>query len=277
MVRENCFTTAIGDADVGLNVFCGFCYTYVTLTAQRSWQLPFASTHAGRTITISDLFGAINGANNILVTTTETIDGYSTYIIRYKYGSVTFLSNGTTWKVVSDDAYVGEEDVLAAASFSGASFDVVLTSWLALGYKSFKFRLDNIVYGGGAGAALYARTSTDGGSSFAATGYKCAFKYNSQNTTSGVWSGTSSPTTTGLEFGYVDDDSGNRANAEVTLFDPEAVGYSIMIGESEYYYDVRMFWHTSISVLETSANVDAIRFLIGTSTFSCNYTVIGRR
>jgi len=71
--------------------------TNATFTAPRTFILPLAnSVNAGYEIIVADLFGAINGVNNISISTTgsDSINGIYTISINAPYGMRRLISNG---------------------------------------------------------------------------------------------------------------------------------------------------------------------------------------
>lgn len=110
--------TAIADTNVTLtSTHCIIAYT--SLTVGRTATLPSATTNAGRIYIIKDETGSA-GTNNITVATTssQTIDGATTYIIGANYGWVAVYSNGANWSVVDSSSGVLDSDLTALANIS---------------------------------------------------------------------------------------------------------------------------------------------------------------
>src|SRR5215831_12534262 len=88
-----------GDAAVVIASTTNIEMTTTNLTANRAWTLPSASAYGqGNVITISDVAGAINGANTITVTRagSDTINGATTTVLSAQYGIVQLVSDGTS-------------------------------------------------------------------------------------------------------------------------------------------------------------------------------------
>jgi hypothetical protein len=126
--------TPRGDADYSITVNDRLVALTATLTAVRTWTLPAASTvPGGRTITIQDEGGGISAASHLLFSPTgaDTIDGFTGWRLKAKFGGLTFRSNGTnkwsiaaTWQVsaIADAPYtatVGDQ-VVAYTSITAA-------------------------------------------------------------------------------------------------------------------------------------------------------------
>lgn len=75
--------------------------TYTTTGAVTSLTLPTAQVIDGRVIVIKDA-GGNAATNNITIDTegAETIDGANTQVISTNYGSITIISDGTTWYLI---------------------------------------------------------------------------------------------------------------------------------------------------------------------------------
>lgn len=116
--------------------------------------------------------GAI--ANSLLTTRGDLIRRNATIPERVALGTVgkVLMSDGTDPGWEEPDLKV----LLASGSLSGATVDIVLTSYIALGYTRFK-----LVYRGWQGVTdaqlLWLRVSVNGGSSFLATGYGGSVAY----------------------------------------------------------------------------------------------------
>jgi len=95
-----------------------------TQTTAVSITLPPPS--AGRLINIKDYFGNA-GTNNITILphASETIDGASSYVIKYNYGFVQLVSDGTNWYVIAKSYNI--KSSVYIASFDNAVGDVMYT------------------------------------------------------------------------------------------------------------------------------------------------------
>lgn len=109
--------SAVGDTNYSVLNTDRIVATNATLTAQRTFTLPLASTmKPGQLIQIIDEFGSINGSNNILVNTTggNTINGVSSEIIEAQYGQRIFECDGVS-KYTFDSGIVrlGKSQILS--------------------------------------------------------------------------------------------------------------------------------------------------------------------
>jgi hypothetical protein len=85
------------------------CYiAFSAQTAQRTITLPDSTSNAGRIYMIADELG-VAGTTNIIVATTssQNIDGSTTYTINANYGYVVVMSVGGAWKVISKSVASG--------------------------------------------------------------------------------------------------------------------------------------------------------------------------
>jgi hypothetical protein len=100
-VRGSLGLNRTGVADTAYSILGTDCIiAYTSLTAGRTATLPTAASVTGRTYLVKDETGTA-ATNNITVATTssQTIDGASTYVISTNYGWVAVYSDGTNWKI----------------------------------------------------------------------------------------------------------------------------------------------------------------------------------
>jgi hypothetical protein len=270
--------TGHGDSDYTILQTDGLVYTTAFMSAARTWTLPSAALYgAGRQITIADWFGWVTVIATLTIDGdgSETIDGALTYTLRHERSSVTLMSNGSSWKVI-DESYCGH-DILKTGNFStSTSLDFVLSSYSVRGYKSFKFLFYNVT-ATGADPEILARVSTDGGSSFAATGYITNYRYYHE-TGAAAWGGNAS-NTTGAYVAFAHNQTENKLNFEFNLFyNDNLPGYPMFGTRWECYYGTKVYQGYGTSVYENSSDVDAIRFIATVAgTLAGSYTLIGVR
>ena len=92
-------THTTGDATVVIASGTNIELTTTNLTASRAWTLPTAAAYGqGNHLWISDVAGAINGANTIVVTraSADTINGATTATLASQYAFIELVSDGTS-------------------------------------------------------------------------------------------------------------------------------------------------------------------------------------
>lgn len=93
--------TALNDISTTLNADQVY-ITFSTQTAARTVTLPSATTNAGRVYVIADELGTAATHNiNVATSSSQTIDGASSYTINQNYGTITVISTGSGWKKIS--------------------------------------------------------------------------------------------------------------------------------------------------------------------------------
>lgn len=107
--------TTFGNANYNVLTSDKVVSTSVTLTAQRTVQLPAPNTvNAGFELIVTDAFGGINGANDILVTTAAgTINGVASETIEATRGWRRFISDGVSnWSFDAAVVYLNKTQTL---------------------------------------------------------------------------------------------------------------------------------------------------------------------
>lgn len=124
-----------GDSTFTIPRYANTAITTASLSAPRAWTIrPASDYETGATIRIIDAAGAINGANNIVVTRSgsDTINGATTYLFNESRGTVTLTKTGdTTWSAVTQMAggrviILGQSAV--AAPHTGDTNETVLAT-----------------------------------------------------------------------------------------------------------------------------------------------------
>lgn len=126
------------------------------------------------------------------------------------------LAKGTTGKVLTmnaNDPNWEEPDIkfLQTGNLTGATVDIVLTSFIALGYTNFRLTMEN-AQPATDNTALWLRVSNNAGSSFATVSYKSLM-----NTTDGVTQATSNSAVSFLLSAIVGNQSGEDAQIEAFI------------------------------------------------------------
>jgi hypothetical protein len=272
----NGMPTAHGDSNYTVLDTDGYVYTSAAFTAARTWTLPSPLSYIERTLTISDAFGGLSAANTLIISSSELIDGASTYVMRNPYESVTLQSVGSSWKIIAK-VHAGEDQLISGYISGVASLDISLTPWALLGYKSYKLRMNNFVTNNEVNVIM--RLSTDGGATFAATGYVTTYHYAQSDSAAGVWGGVGNYNTTGMVVGWWDPaTTGSHFVAEATLHNPQLTTYPIMdvVGDN-YSYNL-IYLMLVDAVWPTSQDVDTIRIIPTSGNINgCFYSLSGQR
>ncbi len=159
--------------------------------------------------------------------------------------------------------------LLASGSFAGSStLDIVLTSYTS--YRAIKFFLTGVTVSVD-GAGLYARTSTNGGVSYDAGASDYSWSYASQTVFDVA---DSQIVIDGLNIGNA---AGEHSEWEITLFNQASATLKTMMSWCGGYVFTTGVCNdvTGAGIRMTAADVDAIRFLPSSGTFSGNYAVYG--
>ncbi len=118
--------TPVGDANYSVLTTDRYIGLTTTLTAVRTLTLPAAATvPGGRVVTIQDEAGAISpGAyERIVPTGTDTIDGASQWLLKTRYGAVSFIANNANaWSVRME----GQRSPVSDASYTVTQGDIVV-------------------------------------------------------------------------------------------------------------------------------------------------------
>jgi hypothetical protein len=118
--------TPRGDANYSILITDRYIGLTAALTAVRTFTLPAASTvPGGRIVTIQDEVGGISGANylSFVPTGADTLNGASSYLLKAKYGGVSFRSNGTNaWNVIT----LAQRRAVADANYTALQGDSIV-------------------------------------------------------------------------------------------------------------------------------------------------------
>ncbi len=212
---------------------------------------------------------AING-----LTTDSTPDLAADYVATYD-------ASATGHKKVLLSKMSGMH-LLTSGSASGATLDIVLTSYTA--YRGIKIFLSSLRPATDA-VALWCRFSTDGGSSYDATGYDWGYMYLGSDDPAGSIPATTSTNVGSSTLIYLSSTNiGNGAaegyNGEITLLNQTATAAWSRITHQGYYISSAATPKGGLiyggGAKETAQDTDAIRFLFSSGNItSGNYAVYG--
>lgn len=177
------------------------------------------------------------------------------------------LPKGTTGQVLGcdgTDAYwVGGVQFLGTASASASStIDWVLTP----GYFAYVWEFSHVIPSSD-GASFYLRTSTDGGSSFAAGGSDYGYLVSAALGSASTSIGTAFATF--IFLATIGSAAGESCSGRVILRNPSAASRAWVRIETDYI-NASSVWHSlyGFGFRDASADVDAVRFLMSTGNIS---------
>lgn len=159
----------------------------------------------------------------------------------------------------------------SATASSSSSLD--FTSNINSTYNSYLFVLESLVVSS-TSSILYFRTSTDGGSSFDAgsTAYQWSrtLRYSHSQSVTGQWSNGASQIQ--MTPGSNANTATNPMNGYLNLYDPtNASSYTYVdfnCMSHDNASDKNVYFNSGIGQRENASDVDAVRFLLSTGTFT---------
>lgn len=206
-----------------------------------------------------------------------THDG-STPIRRGIGASGTIVSTDGTDTLFQTAKALGLPVLLASGSPSGVStLDIVLTSYSGTGYSKFHFILYDLNPSAGSNT-LWMRTSTDGGSTYdsGASAYRYTGMAHIDSAAAVGFHNNTGASRVELTLGNVDNNANNLCRCEVEIFNPFGANR-----QSGFFKSV---WVTTTPRLgiaqgswmrDATTDVDAVRFLFSSGTFTGKYRLLG--
>jgi hypothetical protein len=228
-----------------------------TLTFKAGFSNTSACTFAPDGLTAKQI-QQVSGSN---LTGGEIVAG-CVYTVTYHQPTDTWVLHNPTPAIIK----------VGGAGFSAQSaVNIVLTSFT--NFRCIKIVFDSVT--SSTTQDLYIRTSTDGGSNYdaGATDYSYAMHYS--KTTSASMSVVKDNEEAFIYAGFGAASSGDHMSMEYTLWKPQGSFFTHITGVGAINYLSELFNVQMAGNRQSNANVDAIRFLPSTGTFSGTYAVYG--
>ncbi len=169
--------------------------------------------------------------------------------------------------------------LLTSGSASGATLDIVLTSYTA--YRGLRFVLSGFRPATD-GAGLMLRFSTDGGSTYAATGYNWVRVGADDSTSSGnaTFAANGNDTSIVIAGAEIGNGATEGYNGEITLLNQTSTAFWSRVTHTGYLITSDATpsgkFITGGGAKETAQDTDAVRFLFSTGNITAgNYAVYG--